>query len=109
MLALIKKLKNNYRLCLLSNNIIFYQKASLARLLEKIFPVIIYSFNVKMRKPEKRIYLYTMKKLKSKPEECLIIDDNESRLFYPIKLGMEYIHFKSFLKFEKELIIKLNK
>lgn len=107
-LSLANKLKNHYRLCLLSNNAAFYQKVSLKKLLRKIFPVIIYSFKVKMRKPEKRIYLYTLEKLNLKPEECLIIDDDEKKLSYPKKSGMETIHFKSFLQFKNELITKLN-
>jgi len=107
-LSLANKLKNHYGLCLLSNNASFYQKASLKKLLGKIFPVIIYSFEVKMRKPEKRIYLYTLEKLNLKPEECLIIDDDEKKLSYSRKLGMETIHFKSFLQFKNELITKLN-
>jgi putative hydrolase of the HAD superfamily len=107
-LSLIHKLKNYYRLCLLSNNAIFYQKPSLTTLLKKNFSTIIYSFKIKMRKPENIIYLYTLKKLNLKPEECLIIDDDESKLSYPKKLGMKTIHFKSFLQFKDDLIAKLN-
>ncbi len=108
MISLIKKLKNHYKLCLLSNNAIFYQKSSTSKLLKRIFPVIIYSFEIKMRKPEERIYLYTLKKLNFRPEECLIIDDSEKKLSYPRKLGMKTIHFKSFSQCKSELIRRLN-
>jgi len=107
-ISMLKKLKKQYKLCLLSNNAISYQKASIRKLLKKIFHVIIYSYKIKMRKPEKKIYLYTMKKIKSKPNECLIIDDNEKYLSYPKKLGIETIHLKSFQQLKKELDNKLN-
>jgi len=108
MLFLIKKLKNHYKLCLLSNRVIFYRKSSITKSLRRTFPIIVYSFNVKMRKPEKKIYLYIVKKLRSKAQECLIVDDQEEKLFYPRKLGMKVIHFETFLKFKEELSEKLN-
>ena len=107
-LSLANALKNHYKLCLLSNNAIFYQNYSITKSLKKVFPTIIYSFNVKMRKPEKRIYHYTLRKLRVKPNESLIIDDDETKLFLPKKLGMETLLFKSFSQFKRELIKKLD-
>ncbi len=107
-LLLAKKLKKYYDICILSNNAVFYQKPSIDKLLKKIFSVRIYSFNVGMRKPDPKIYLYTLNKLNRKANECLIVDDGEAKLFYPKKLGMTTIHFISFSQFKKELFEKLN-
>lgn len=107
MLHFIKRLKRYYKLCVLSNRAIFYQKPSIIRSLEETFPVIINSCDVKMRKPGKQIYLYAIKKLKVQPNECLVVDDNESYIIYLKKIGIEAVHFKSTRKFKKELKAKL--
>lgn len=104
---LLKKLKNHYKLCLLSNNAVFYQTPEISKVLEEIFDVIIYSFDVNMRKPEEEIYLYTLKRINASPEECIIIDDGATKFSFPKKIGMEVIHFKSFPQLQKELIVKL--
>jgi putative hydrolase of the HAD superfamily len=108
LLSLISKLKHHYKICLLSNNAIFYQKDSINEILKKVFPVIIYSYNVKMRKPEKRIYMYTIRRMKSKPEECLAIDDSKAKLACPKKIGIETIRFKSLSMLRKDLLKKLD-
>ena len=109
LLNVIKVLKEHYILCLLSNNASFYRKDSIEKILKKHFHYIIYSYNVKMRKPENRIYFYTIKKLKKKYEECLLIDDNKTALLNPKKLGMETIRFKSFPQIKKDLSDRLKK
>lgn len=105
--SLIKELEGHYKLCLLSNNAIFFQTPKSSRILKKHFDILIYSFNVKMRKPEKEIYEYALARLRLKPHECIIIDDDEKKLFYPKKIGMVTIHFKSFTEFKKTLKKKI--
>ncbi len=105
MIALLKDLRRRkYHICLLSNRIPFYRKGSITRVINKNFDSVIYSFDVGMRKPEKEIYLYILKRLKVSPQECIIIDDNLKNLFYPKKLKMKTIHFKSFPQCKKKLI-----
>jgi putative hydrolase of the HAD superfamily len=107
MIELIKQLKKRYKLCLLSNTPKFHKKlkASFRKLVEKLFDVIIYSCDVGSRKPEKRIYLFLLKKLRIKPQECAIIDDNIKNLGYPKKIGMKTIHFKSTKQLKRRLRI----
>ena len=100
-LTIVKKLKSCYKLCLLANTISFYQKKSIEEKLKQVFPVIVYSYKVGLRKPDRKIYNYVLKKLKVEPEECVIIDDSEKNLVYPKKLGMITVHFKSFRDFRK--------
>lgn len=108
-LPLIKSLRKHYKLCLLSNRAIFYHKSSIAKLLKGTFYIMISSCNVKMRKPERQIYFYAAKKLKVKPEECLMIDDNEFYTMRSKNMGIEAIHFRSVRKLKKELSIKLKR
>lgn len=108
LLSLISKLKHHYKVCLLSNSAIFYQKDSINEILKKVFPVIIYSYNVKMRKPEKRIYLYAIRRMRSKPEKCLIVDDSKTKLACPEKIGIETIQFKSLSRLRKDFLKKLD-
>lgn len=106
MLFLLKLLKEDYKLCLLSNKAMFYKKDCISKVLKQVFKVIIYSHNVKMRKPEKKIYKYTLKRLNVKPKQCLIVDDQQRGLVCPKKMGMKTIHFKSFSQFKKELLLE---
>jgi len=103
-ISLIRRLKKmGYKVCLLSNTPKFHKRVPFRRLLRKEFPTIIYSCDVKMRKPERRIYLLTLKKLRMKPEECLIIDDEKKNLYYPKKIGMKTIHYKSLRQLKSQL------
>ena len=100
---LAKKLKRKkYRVCVLSNVNPFH-KGYLTKKLKKSFDLVVFSCDVKSRKPEKRIYSILLKKLKLKPENCIIIDDEKENLKYPQKMGMKTIHFISFKQVKKEL------
>lgn len=103
MIALLKKLKKSYKLCLLSNTTKFHKKVGFRKILEDIFDVIIYSCDVGMRKPQREIYLYLLKKIKEDPKNCIIIDDEIENLKYPETLGMGIIHFKSLKQLKTQL------
>ena len=101
---LAKELKRKkYTVCVLSNANPFHKNSTLAKKLKKNFNLVIFSCDVKSRKPEKRIYSILLKKLKLKPENCIIIDDEKENLKYPQKMGMKTIHFISFKQVKKEL------
>lgn len=103
-LSLITRFKSKYKLCLLSNSISFYQKESpVTPQLERLFDYLIYSFDVKMRKPGIKIYLYTLKLIGLLPNECIIVDDGKQNLITPNKMGMHTIYFKTCSQLEKDL------
>ena len=61
------------------------------------------SFKIRMAKPDKNIYRYTLKKLKLKPEECLFIDNKRANITTANKLGINCIWYRDFNQFKREL------
>ena len=54
----------------------------------------IYSFDVGCRKPNKKIYDILLKKSKSKPNECVFIDDLSENVHAAQLLGIKGIHYR---------------
>lgn len=61
----------------------------------KLFDSVLYSFEVAVCKPDKKAYELILEKLKSKPEECLFVDDSPKNLASASRLGMQTIRFQS--------------
>ncbi|MFC1686538.1 HAD family hydrolase [Patescibacteria group bacterium] len=90
----ILKIKKKYKIALLTNNLpnwmpIWNKKFEL----KKIFPIIVTSFEEKIRKPNPEIYLRTCRKLGLEPEECLFIDDQKKNIDGAEKAGLSAIQF----------------
>jgi HAD superfamily hydrolase (TIGR01509 family) len=96
--------KNGYKLGLLSVHakewIKYCEKKYKYR---KLFNSILYSFEVASCKPEKKVYELMLRKLKSKSEECVFIDDHHENLETASKLGMQVIKFESAGRLKKDL------
>jgi len=67
------------------------------------FPLLIASNNVGMRKPEKRMYRYALKRSRSKPENTVFIDDIRENVDAAKSVGIKGVHFKSYSKFVRDL------
>ena len=65
----------------------------------------IYSFDVGCRKPDKKIYDILLKKSKTKPNECVFIDDLIENVHSAQSIGIKGIHYKD----EDNLIIDLHR
>jgi epoxide hydrolase-like predicted phosphatase len=95
------KSSGRFTLAALSNTVIFPPGSPLGEIAEgdfrKIFDVFVSSAHVGMRKPDPRIYEYTMKKLRErvgpdlKAEEVLFLDDIGENLKAAKALGMRTI------------------
>jgi putative hydrolase of the HAD superfamily len=101
-IELLKKLRNNYRIFLLSNtNAIHYQKYN-ADLFKDygvedigcFFEKAYFSFMLGMRKPGKEIFELAMNENMLKPAETLFIDDSEPNLVAPKEMGIQTFHLK---------------
>lgn len=101
---LVGLLKKRYRLALLSN-MIPVQRDHLCKRFKiiKTFDVVIFSFEVGLRKPEKGIYKLALRRLRTRPEETLYFDDNLEFVRAARKLGINAFQFKSASQLKKIL------
>jgi HAD superfamily hydrolase (TIGR01509 family) len=105
-IKLLKQLKEQgYKIALISNTSVFaIKEVKKTKLLDYIdYPI--YSFNVGVIKPNKKIYLEALKTAKCKPEEAIMIGDKLiDDVLPPRKLGMNALHYKGdYEELKKEL------
>ena len=105
-LSILKKLKSNYNIWLLSNTNSKHIQDEIE--INYLFPNLvngaIYSFEVGHRKPGEDIYKVALETAKVfAPEESLFIDDLYENIQAARNLGMNAIHFQSIEKLKVEL------
>lgn len=95
-LKLIKKLKKEYKIGMLSDQIEDWLEGVIKeRKLNKVFDVITTSYKSKITKSDINIYNETVRKLGVNSLECIYIDDLERSISNAKKLGMKTILFKN--------------
>jgi len=67
------------------------------------FKNIINTFDLKLPKASAKTIKYVLKKFKVKPEQAIMIDDQDFNLVEAKKLGVKTIYYKNFKQFKKEL------
>lgn len=103
MIEILKLLKSKgYTLVLLSN-LIKPQALYLRKKLSKYFSLLLFSCEMGIQKPDKRIYLEVLKRLNVKGEECVFVDNKEENLKVAELCGMKTILFRNVKQFRKEL------
>ena len=110
-IELLRKLKKDYRLFLLSNtNIVHYdeyfsnlQKEHQSNIFEDLFEKIYFSHQLGLRKPEPAIFKLVLEENGLLAEETLFIDDVKSNIEPASALGIKTLHLTS----EKDLFSKL--
>ena len=103
MIECIKKLKQHYKVALLSNNNDFMVDFIRKNFDISFFYPAIFSNEVGITKPDKRIYLLTARRLGVKPKECLFVDDNIKNIKGARDVGMKAVHFEDYKSFKDEL------
>lgn len=94
--------KKDFTVILLSNNSKEWVKFVEKRYnLDKLFPVRIYSFQVKLLKPDERIYRYIVKKFNLKPQEVFYVDDIMENVISAGKIGINAVKFEGREKLEE--------
>lgn len=68
------------------------------------FDVLVWSFQLRMAKPEPAIYRYILKELGTQPEETLFLDDKLINVEAARDLGMQAIQFSSVAKLREDLV-----
>ncbi len=103
-IRLIKKLRRNYKIALLSNHSRWWFQVQFKKLkLKSLFNNIFVSYKLKIAKPDKRIFRLALKKLKVKPNEVVFIDDIKKNVDSASKLGIHGIHYKGYSNLIKNL------
>jgi len=101
---LLKKLKKNYKLVLLSNtDTIHFTYIKNKYKLLNIFDDYVLSYKLGYKKPNPLIYQYALKKTKVLPNEILYIDDILEFVKAAKFLGIKSVQYKNFEKLETDL------
>lgn len=112
MISYIKILSKKYKIAILSNFTSGLEDLLKdAFIIRHLFDVVVSSYNLKISKPDPKIYyhtLETLEKLNVKADEAVFIDDMERNVQAAKALGIEGIIFKNFYQFKKELNKILN-
>ena len=95
MRRLLKELKKDYTLALLTNNTQWVYDIDKTEHYIKYFDKMVSSHEVGMRKPELQIYRLMLKKLKLKPSEAIFIDDLYRNVRASEKIGLDAIRCKN--------------
>ena len=94
-LKLAISLKKKYKLAILSNQIKDWLEEEIEKHdLRGIFDIIVPSYEVKLSKPDHRIYQLVIDKLGLRPEECVFIDDTPGNIEVARNLGIYGILFE---------------
>lgn len=95
-LDFIKAVRNKYKLAIISNDSSRWSKYLREKFnINQYFDVISISGDLKIRKPDERIFRLTIEKLAVNAAECLYVDDRRGYLGAANRLGMNTILFNS--------------
>ena len=85
----VEKVRNKYKLAIISNDSSRWSEYLREKFdINKYFDVISISGDLKIQKPDERIFLLTIEKLGVKPEDCIYVDDRSGNLNAAKKVGM---------------------
>lgn len=103
LLTIVKKLRKNYKTAILSDQWPVSYRILVNKKVKENFDVLVFSLQVKTRKPGLKIYNITTKRLKVEPKECVFIDNRIFNLKPAKKLGMKTILFKNNKQLARDL------
>jgi len=92
--AFAEKYSERYDFCLLSNDVLEWSEfLTDYHGINPYFKDKIVSGEVHMRKPDKEMFTYTMKRLGCSPEQCIFVDNSVNNLLAAEELGIQTILF----------------
>lgn len=100
----IKRLKNKYKIGLLSNGgeeeltIVFRDK------IDSLFDSTTFSYDVRLVKPDEKIFQICLKKLNINPSEAILVEDSKTNIAAANKLGIQTIFYPKFGTIPHELV-----
>ena len=97
--------KKGLKIAILSDQWWISKEALITKEFYKNFNPVIISCDVRIRKPNPKVYRMTLKRLRVKPKESVFIDNQKWNIVPAKKLGMRTVLFKN----NKQTIKELNK
>lgn len=95
-IPVIEKLKEEYTIILLSNaGYGFVEKLMKEYELEYLFDKIFISCNLKMAKPDPKIYLHCVNSFENKFDKVYMVDDSFKNIEHLPEIGITPVHFKN--------------
>lgn len=92
----VEKAKTQYKLAILSNDSSRWSRYLREKFnIDRYFDVISISGDLRVKKPDERIFLLTLEKLGVNAEDCIYVDDRRRNLGAANKVGMNPILFNS--------------
>lgn len=108
LLKFIEKLKTKHRVYLMTDTIDVHDEYNKKRNIYNKFTQVFKSFEEELTKAEgKEFFVHVLKKIKTRAEECVFIDDLEEQIEAAESLGMKGIIYKNVSQLKEELY-KLN-
>ena len=68
------------------------------------FDVLVWSFQLRIAKPDPKIYLHTLERLQTSPEETLFIDDKQVNIDAALALGLKAFQFTTVGQLRSDLL-----
>ncbi len=102
-LAMVRKLKKNYDVAVLSDTVPPHERYNEERENYHIFDYVFLSTQMRMKKPNPKVFRHVLKTMGIKANEAVFIDDRKINADAAEKLGIHSILFKSPLQAEKAL------
>ncbi len=90
-MELVKKLKENYKLAVLSNTIPIHSQILQERKLYEPFDTVLLSHEIGARKPEKSAFRFALEALEVDPEETVFIDDLQENVEAADSMGIKTV------------------
>ena len=95
-LDFIEKVRNQYKLAMISNDSSRWSRYLREKFnIDRYFDVISVSGDLRVKKPDERIFLLTLEKLGVNAEECIYVDDRRRNLGAANKVGMHPVLFNN--------------
>jgi len=89
--SVLSALRKKYKLALVSNCFVGLSDVLEALNLTHFFDCVVLSYEIGVKKPDKRIYLEALQRLKLRPEQCVFVSDSISDLEGAREVGLKTI------------------
>jgi HAD superfamily hydrolase (TIGR01509 family) len=108
LLEYIRHLKTSYKVGLLSNiGSNWIRESFLSKKEQALFDEMIFSYEIRLAKPDPKIFELAAERLGEDLADCVLVDDSEGHIGAAARLGMKTIVYQNFQQMKRELELLL--